>query len=944
MFSFRKSKSSTIILITLFFFAAFCNLATVQAAQLTWTVQTVDAAADVGEYTSLAIDSNGNLHASYYDGFWDDLKYAKLTGSTWTIMPVDTVGHVGYLGTSIAVDSNDNPHISYYDQTNGDLKYARWTGSTWIIQTVESTGTVGLYSSIALDSNNRPHISYYDYINADLKYAHWTGSTWNIQTVDSGGQAGTTSSIQLDSNNRPHIAYKQFESLIERLKYARWTGTAWSFETIQVGPISSLGLSLKIDSTNSPHISYFDGAHLMYTKKTGSTWNTETVDASQLVGAYSSLALDSNDSPHIAYDDGHWQDLKYAKLTGYGWLIKNVDNVGVVGTYPSLVLDSTDHPHIVYRDDANKNLKYTRDPDETVSFLSWQAFDSDGDLKEDSVKYTFDIDTTYSGTLSVFVLAGLIDDYANVWAYNSTILPVTSNQPDSFKIIVNLPEDVAEGYYGIFLSVEDDGGTIEDYVSGSNDVYLYPPQNSQIGYLTGTVTDLDTGLPLQGIEICMGEDLTTGNYQTLTNSTGQYYLPLSEGEYEITAHEGEGSLYFDESANVTIIQDVTTTQDFQLQRNNWMLDISVIGSGTTDPQNTVTRQVGSWAQVEAFPDEGWILDYWILDFVNVGSENPFSVLMDSDHNLTAVFVEEPQVGFLAGQVKDFDTDLPIPEAEVAVNGTVKLTDPAGNYEFELEPGEYNITVSRLGYISETRFVTIAADAISTQDFLLQKTEFTLVIEVEGMGSTTPSAGTHQIPFGTEIVVEAFPNSGWNLGNWVFDSIWHGPEDAFPLIMNNDHELLVVFVEDTAIEPFIESCNEDGGQKDVFSQGDNMYVTGGFFPSGTFEIYVVNDVETWTDGMAIPSRVLGTETTVSSNLEGHIPPTNVWSNLQTLGEYDIVIDVNDNGLYDLGVDALDDNDLEITAGVEVISEIISSSLLILVIAITLGVIIYRKQKD
>jgi hypothetical protein len=373
-----------------------------------------------------------------------------------------------------------------------------------------------------------------------------------------------------------------------------------------------------------------------------------------------------------------------------------------------------------------------------------------------------------------------------------------------------------------------------------------------------------------------------------------------------------------------------------------MLEISVVGSGTTEPQHVITYPIGSSVQIEAFPDEGWILDYWILDFVNVGSENPFSVLMDSNHNLTAVFVEEPQVGFFAGQVKDFDTDWPIPEAEVAVNGTVKLTDPAGNYEFELEPGEYNITVSRLGYISETRFVTIAADAISTQDFLLQKTEFTLVIEVEGMGSTTPSAGTHQIPFGMEIVVEAFPNSGWNLGNWVFDSIWYGPEDAFPLIMDNNHELMVVFIEETAMEPFIESCGEDGGQKDVFYQGDNMYVTGGFFASGTFEIYIVNDLETWIDGMAIPSRVSGTETTISSNLEGHIPPTNVWGNLETVGKYDIIIDVNDNGIYDVGVDALDDGDIEVTAGVEIIPEINSLTILSLVMTATLLVIIFKKE--
>ena len=162
-----------------------------------------------------------------------------------------------------------------------------------------------------------------------------------------------------------------------------------------------------------------------------------------------------------------------------------------------------------------------------------------------------------------------------------------------------------------------------------------------------------------------------------------------------------------------------------------------------------------------------------------------------------------------------------------------------------------------------------------------------------------------------------------------------------MIMNNDHELTVVFVEDTAMEPFIESCGENGGQKDSFDQGEDMYVTGGFFSSGTFEIYIVNDVESWTDGITIPLRVPGTETTISANLEGHIPPTNVWGNLETVGEYDIVIDVNDNGLYDVSVDALDDGDIEVTAGVEIIPEINSLTIMILLMTATLLVIFSKR---
>ncbi|MCW4054177.1 MAG: hypothetical protein NWE84_04560 [Candidatus Bathyarchaeota archaeon] len=104
------------------------------------------------------------------------------------------------------------------------------------------------------------------------------------------------------------------------------------------------------------------------------------------------------------------------------------------------------------------------------------------------------------------------------------------------------------------------------------------------------------------------------------------------------------------------------------------------------------------------------------------------------------------------------------------------------------------------------------------------------------------------------------------------------------------------------------------QKDFFDLGETVYVAGnGYSPSTTYNLYVVEDVETWTEGMLIPTRIAGTATTISSNSEGGITPTIAWSNPQIEGKYDIVVDVNDNGFYDLGVDALDDSDIEVTAG-------------------------------
>ena len=88
---------------------------------------------------------------------------------------------------------------------------------------------------------------------------------------------------------------------------------------------------------------------------------------------------------------------------------------------------------------------------------------------------------------------------------------------------------------------------------------------------------------------------------------------------------------------------------------------------------------------------------------------------------------------------------------------------------------------------------------------------------------------------------------------------------------------------------------------------------------TLDLYIVEDT-TWSDGMDIPDRVSGTETSVTTDANGNIPAGAVaWNGPLTPGKYDIIIDVNSNGKYDEGIDALDDEDIEVTAGFFVIPE-------------------------
>lgn len=91
-------------------------------------------------------------------------------------------------------------------------------------------------------------------------------------------------------------------------------------------------------------------------------------------------------------------------------------------------------------------------------------------------------------------------------------------------------------------------------------------------------------------------------------------------------------------AGLPIIHDVVNGV-FDNSLPQFQLSIEVVGSGTTDPppgsydyiQDTVVP-------VDAIPDSGWELNHWLLDNIDVGSTDPYDVTMNSNHNLTAVFV------------------------------------------------------------------------------------------------------------------------------------------------------------------------------------------------------------------------------------------------------------------------------------------------------------------
>jgi len=323
-----------------------------------WVCSTLDSTGNVGNYTSIAIDSGNKVHISYYDWTNYNLKYATNVSGSWVYSILDSFGEVGYY-TSIAIDSNNKVHIGYRDSNNYDLKYATNASGSWVCSTIDSVGYVGDYTSIVVDSNNKAHISYYDDTNADLKYATNASGDWVCSTLDSTSAVGSSTAIAIDFNNKVHISYYGGDTI--GLKYATNASGDWVYSTLDSAGNVGWYTSIALDSNNKVHISYHDATNsdLKYATNATGSWVYATIDSTGNVGyPTTSIAIDSNNKVHISYYDYTNGDLKYATNVSGSWVYSTLDSVGNVGNYTSIAIDSNNKVHISYYDATNGDLKY----------------------------------------------------------------------------------------------------------------------------------------------------------------------------------------------------------------------------------------------------------------------------------------------------------------------------------------------------------------------------------------------------------------------------------------------------------------------------------------------------------------------------------------------------------------------------------------------------------
>lgn len=190
-------------------------------------ISTPDEVGDVGLYTSLALDKAGNPVISYYASdsglkllHCDD---ANCEGNESGNISTPVKGDVGWY-SSLALDGEGNPVISYYDLTSGQLKVLHCDDPKCVgdesqnITTPDTASNAGAYLSMVLDTRGNPVISYHDSKNSDLKILHCDDpgcagdESGNITRLAAEGDAGLYTSLALDTKGNPVVSYYDFSN------------------------------------------------------------------------------------------------------------------------------------------------------------------------------------------------------------------------------------------------------------------------------------------------------------------------------------------------------------------------------------------------------------------------------------------------------------------------------------------------------------------------------------------------------------------------------------------------------------------------------------------------------------------------------------------------------------------------------------------------------------
>ncbi|MEM2905068.1 MAG: hypothetical protein QW587_04940 [Candidatus Bathyarchaeia archaeon] len=186
----------------------------------------------------------------------------------------------------------------------------------------------------------------------------------------------------------------------------------------------------------------------------------------------------------------------------------------------------------------------------------------------------------------------------------------------------------------------------------------------------------------------------------LVVETGQegrtpFSIELNPGSYTVKCTYGTDSL----TQTAVVVEGQTTRLTFQFSAAPVKYTLSILagmGGTTSPPPGSYQYSAGSQVTVQASAYSGYVFNYWTVDGA-VRGENPITVVMDSDHALTAYFKSYTPTYMVSGRVTDSIDGSGINNCAVMSGSYSAHTDFDGNYRIELPAGSWTLAFYHVAY-------------------------------------------------------------------------------------------------------------------------------------------------------------------------------------------------------------------------------------------------------
>ena len=444
-----------------------------------WDVGIYDETIGRGSATSTFIDSNGNIHISYYDEKTKDLYYG-LIYNNWRIHLVRDYGDVGYYN-SIIVDPTGNVYIAYsYESSSGEnyiyvaeRKHETWIWNDYLVDTAEGCG---FFPSIAIAGDGYPSVSYYCELgggNTALKYSHFSGTDFTQQTVDTDGGLG--SSLVFNDSGTPHIAYYKDGDPY----HAWWNGVSWDTEVVddsandigshnQLEFVDGVLSLLTVDSTNYKLMLY----------KKDPIWTSEELATGTSGTMVFAGAWNDDHDLCVALKETHSDKAELSLICGNsntGWTTEKLDEYHEAGDARELAVDSKGWPHAVYAKNEGYYIGWNDNQWERTTVLSGAA----------DPYYFSGIDLMANDTPTV-LFASKTNELIRGWATESGWQTGTITTPTDAAFASKIRVDPNGRLHALYL---DSGYDL--YYTSYDDFNGWEHQLLSSGFIVDTIFDLE---------------------------------------------------------------------------------------------------------------------------------------------------------------------------------------------------------------------------------------------------------------------------------------------------------------------------------------------------------------------------------------------------------------------------------------------------------------------